>query len=97
LFVQALTIISHLFSSGLSRMVYEHLLRCFILEDPSLRFLKLFQDAATVAHGDIPRSVALVLGVSKLLAMEKNTYGLCPIVIGNVFFQLISHSIVLQL
>jgi hypothetical protein len=97
LFVQALTAISHLFSGGLSRMVYEHLSKCFILEDPSLGFLKLFQDAAIVACGDIPRSVALVLGASRLLAMAKNTSGFRPIIIGDMFLQLISRSIVPQL
>jgi hypothetical protein len=42
LFAQTLTIAPHLFSGGLSGMVYEHFLGCFILEDPSSRFLELF-------------------------------------------------------
>jgi hypothetical protein len=42
LFAQALTIAPHLSSSGLSRMVYEHLSICFIPEDPSLEFLEFF-------------------------------------------------------
>jgi hypothetical protein len=42
-------------------MVYEHLLGCFILEDPSSWFLKLFLVVVVVvAHGDILRSMALV-------------------------------------
>jgi len=67
-------------------MAYEHLSRCLILEDPSLRFLKLFQVVATtIIHGDILRSMALVLGVNKLLATIKDTSGLHLIIIGKVF------------
>jgi len=53
LFTQALTIIPHLFSGGLFGMVYEHLLRCFILEDQSLGFSKLLQVGVSIVHGDI--------------------------------------------
>jgi len=63
LFAQALIITPHLFFHGLYGMVYEHILGCFIPKDPSSRFSKLFQIVVVVAHGDIPRSVALVLGV----------------------------------
>jgi hypothetical protein len=66
-------------------MVYEHLLGCFIPMDPSSRFLKLFQVATAIAHGDIPKVVGLVLGTSKLLAMVKDIGGLCPITISEVF------------
>jgi hypothetical protein len=55
LFAQALTIARHLSLGGLSGMVYEHIFGCFIQEDPSLRFSKLFKIAIVVAHGDIPR------------------------------------------
>jgi len=34
--------------------------------------------------------VALVLRVSRLLAMAKDTCGLCPIVVAKVFLQLIN-------
>jgi hypothetical protein len=76
-------------------MVYKHFLGCFILEDPSSRFLELIQVAIIVARGDIPRSVALVMGVNKLLAMAKDFGGFRPIARGEVFFVLISCSIVL--
>jgi hypothetical protein len=65
-------------------MVYEHFLGCFIPNDPSLRFLELFQ-IVVVVHGDIPRSMTLVLGVNKLLAMTKDMNGLCFITICKVF------------
>jgi len=76
-------------------MVYEHFLGCFIPEDPSSGFSKLIQVATIVAHGDIPRSVALVMGVNKLLAMAKDFCGFRPIAISEVFFLLIKCSIVL--
>jgi hypothetical protein len=72
-------------------MVYEHFLGCFIPEDPSSRFSELF----LVALGDILKSMALVLGVNKLLALAKDIGGFRPIIVGEVFFQLISRSIIL--
>jgi hypothetical protein len=66
-------------------MVYDHFSSCFILEDPYLGFLELFQVVITIPHGDILRSVALVLEVNKLLVMAKDIGGLCLIAIGNMF------------
>ncbi len=80
---------------GFFGIVYEHLLICFILEDPSLRFLELFQDVVTVARGDIFRSLALVFGANRLLAMAKDLGGFHPIIVSDVFFQLISYFSVL--
>jgi hypothetical protein len=78
-------------------MVYEHFSRCLILEDPSSRFLELLQVVVVIVHGDISRSVALVLRANKLLAMAKAIGGLCPITIGEVLLELINYSIILQL
>jgi len=61
-------------------MVYEHFLKCFIPKDPSSGFLKLFQVVATIAHGDILKSIALMLGVSILLIE-----GFRHIVVGEMF------------
>jgi hypothetical protein len=66
-------------------VVYEHLERCFIPEDPSTRFLKLFQAIIVVTHGDIPRSMALVLGASRSLAMIKDAGGLRLIIVDDVY------------
>ncbi len=41
--------------------------------------------------------MALTLGANKLLVMAKDTCGLHPIVVGEVFLQLISRYVVLQL
>lgn len=92
LFAQALTFVPHLFSSGLYGMAYEHHLGCFIPEDPSSRFSKLFQ-VVVIAHGDIFRSMALMLGFSRLLIMAKDIGGIFFIIVSKVFFGLISHSI----
>ncbi len=51
----------------------------------------------TIVHGGIPRAATLVLGANRLLVMAKDIGGLCPIIMGEVFFQRINHSIVLQL
>ncbi len=85
MFAQALAITPHLSSGGLSRMVYEYLLGRFIPKDPSSKISKLFQAIVTIVRGDIPMSMALVLGANRLLAMVKDTNGLCPIAIGEVF------------
>jgi hypothetical protein len=74
LIAQALTTTPHLSSGGLSVMVYEHLSKCLISKDPSLRFSELFQVTFIIARGDIFRLMALVLGVNKLLAMVKDSY-----------------------
>jgi hypothetical protein len=95
LFAQALAIIPHLSLGGFFGMVYEHLLGCFIPEDLTLGFSKLFQDFVVVVHEDILRLVALVLKVNKLLTMAKDTGGFRLIVISKVFPRLINHSIVL--
>jgi hypothetical protein len=85
LFVQALTIVPHLTLGGISKMVYDHLSKCFILENPYLGFSKLFQVVAIVAQGDILMLMALMLGVIKLLVMEKDTISFCPIIVGKAF------------
>jgi hypothetical protein len=58
----------------------------FHIRGPLLGFLKLFHVVITVARGDIPKSVALVLEVNKLLTMAKDINGLRPIIVGEVFF-----------
>jgi hypothetical protein len=66
-------------------MVYQHFSGCFILKDPFSGFSELFQVVVIVTYGDIPRSMALVLGVNRLLARAKDTSGLHPISMGEVF------------
>jgi len=67
----------------------------FHIRGPILGFSEIFQINIVVTHGDILRSMALVLGVNKLLKMERDVRGLYLIAINKLFFQLISHSIVL--
>jgi hypothetical protein len=96
MFAQALAIAPHLSSGRFSRMVYEHLSGCLTTKDPSLRFSELIKVATNViVRGDIHKSMALVLGVNKLLAMAKDISGLRLIAISKVFLRLISCSIIL--
>jgi len=85
IFAQALAITPHLSFGGLSGMVYEHLLGCFILKDPSLGFSKLFQVMAIVVRGDISRLVALMVVVNRLLIMAKDISGLPLIIMGKIY------------
>jgi len=62
---------------------------------PSSGILKLFEAIDVIVYEDIPKSVALVLGVNRLLAMAKDIGGLCPIATKEVFFRLINLFIVL--
>jgi hypothetical protein len=96
-FTQALAIAPHLSSSGIYGRAYEHLLGCYISEDPSSRFLELFEVVVIVTHGDILGPMALVLKANKLLVLAKDIRGFHCIAIGKVFFQLINGSIVLKL
>jgi hypothetical protein len=95
LFAQTLAITPHLSSGGLSRMVYEHISKCFIPKDPSSGFLKLFQVVVVITRRDIPKLVALMLGANKLLKMAKDISGFRHIVVGKMFLRLINHSIIL--
>jgi hypothetical protein len=59
--------------------------------------MELFQVVIIVIHGDIHRSMALVLGANKLLATAKDIRSYRLIIVGKTFFQLINRSIVLEL
>jgi hypothetical protein len=48
-------------------------------------------------HKDILRLVVLMLGVSKLLTIAKDIGNFSLTIVSEMFFQLINHSIVLQL
>jgi hypothetical protein len=71
LFTPALATTPHLFLSGLSRMVYEYLLNCFIPKDPSLGFLELFHVVVAITCGDILRSMALMLRLTNCWKWQK--------------------------
>jgi hypothetical protein len=67
----------------------------FHIRSPILKVFGIILGGCYCCSWDIPRSMALVLEVSKLLAMAKDIGGLRPITIGEVFLWFISHSIVL--
>ncbi len=68
-----------------SSLTYEHLSGCFILEDPSSGFSKLFQVVIIVVRGAFLKSMALVLGANRLLTIAKDIGGLHPIAVSEVF------------
>jgi hypothetical protein len=55
------------------------------IRGPIFKFLELFQITTVVAHGDILKSMGLMLGVSKLLVMAKDIGNLRPIAVSKVF------------
>ena len=50
-----------------------------------------------VARGDIPTSVACLLGSSRLVAVQKPQGGVRPLAIGEGFYRLISRAICMQI
>lgn len=50
-----------------------------------------------MAQGSISVGIVRTLRASRILAIAKNTSGIRPIAIGEVFLRLISHILVLQL
>jgi hypothetical protein len=53
---------------------------------PHTKGFKIISNCCYYLSWGYLRLVALMLGANKLLAMAKDTGGLCPIVIGEVFF-----------
>jgi len=53
---------------------------------PIFRVFEIIPGTVTIAHGDILRLVALMLGVSRLLVMAKDIGGLCPIAVSEICF-----------
>jgi hypothetical protein len=66
-----------------------NILRLFHTRGPILKVFGIIQVVLIVVHGDIPKLMALMLWANRLLAMAKNIGGLCPIIISEVFFDLL--------
>ncbi len=76
----------HLSISGHSRMVFEHLLKCFHPKDSAYGFFQLFQLCSHIAQGHIPPQIAHVLGVAHMLTMTKPLGEVHPIVMGESLY-----------
>jgi hypothetical protein len=61
----------------------------FHTKGPILKVFRIIPDCYYCCSWGYPRSVALVLGVSKLLAMAKDIGGFRPIAVGKVFVYLL--------
>ncbi|KAL2634313.1 hypothetical protein R1flu_005792 [Riccia fluitans] len=77
-------------------MVFELLCDCFTLEDPSSDFDFLFDLCLHIAQGQVPASMAYLLGASCLLALEKPSGGVRPIAVGEVLYRLVAHTLGFQ-
>ncbi|KAL2630334.1 hypothetical protein R1flu_015020 [Riccia fluitans] len=77
-------------------MVFELLRDCFIPEDFASGFDLLFQLCTHVAQGHLSLAAARLLGPSRLLAIEKDSGGVRPIVVGEALYRLVAQSLSLQ-
>ncbi|KAL2635507.1 hypothetical protein R1flu_006986 [Riccia fluitans] len=75
IFITALAKSPRLSSGGPSAMVFELLQDCFTPEDLTSGFDLLFQLCSHIACGHLSSPVARILGVSRLLALEKDSGG----------------------
>ncbi len=87
---------SHLLTSGHSRMVFEHLWNYFHPEDLVNGFPHLFQLCFYIAQGHIPPQITHVLGATHLLTMTKLLGGIHPIAMGEVSYRFTSYTLCFQ-
>ncbi len=78
-------------------MVYELLQDYFVLDDSASGFDLFFEICKHIAHGHVLPSISRLFVASQLLALEKQAKGIRPITIGEVIYQLIGHTLVIQL
>ncbi|KAL2649469.1 hypothetical protein R1flu_017597 [Riccia fluitans] len=83
-------------SGGPSGMVFELLRDCFTLEDLASGFDLLFDLCTHIAQGRVSPSTAYLLGASRLLALEKPSGGVRPIVMGEVLYRLVARTLGFQ-
>ncbi|KAL2629302.1 hypothetical protein R1flu_013988 [Riccia fluitans] len=74
-------------------MVFELLHDCFTLEDPASGFDLLFDLCIHIAQGRLSASMAYFLGASRLLALERPSGGVRPIVVGEVDIQNVFNTV----
>jgi len=87
---------SHLSTSGPSKMAFEHLRNCFHCEDSKSGFFHLFQLCFHIAQGHILPQIAHVFRAIRLLAMTKPSGGVRSIAVGESLYQLTSHTLCFQ-
>ncbi|KAL2614144.1 hypothetical protein R1flu_025836 [Riccia fluitans] len=77
-------------------MVFELLRDCFTPEDPASSFDILFDLCIHIAQGRVSASTTYLLGASHLLALEKPSGGVRPIVVGEVLYLLVARTLGFQ-
>ena len=96
-FVRALRTSPSHSSVGVYGGVFEHYRDVLDPADPASGFDLLFELASRVARGDIPHSVAQMLGTSRLVALQKPLGGVRPLAVGEAFYRLVSRAICMQI
>jgi hypothetical protein len=88
---------SHLSTSGIFGMVFEHFRNCFHLGDSTSGFLQLFELCSHIVKSHIPPQIARVLCATHLLTMTKLLSKVRPIIVGEALYRLISRALCFQL
>jgi hypothetical protein len=83
-------------SNNFSSMVYDLLRNCFVLEDFLNGFDFFSEVCGHIDRGHVPSSVLYLLVASQLLALEKQTHDIQPILIRNVTYWLADHALTIQ-
>jgi hypothetical protein len=94
-FVSDLVRSLHLFSIGLSSMVYELLRDYFVPNDFTSGFDLFFEVCGHIAQGHGPPLISCFLSTSPLLALEKQSESIHPITINEVTYCLVAHILVI--
>ncbi|KAL2634304.1 hypothetical protein R1flu_005783 [Riccia fluitans] len=95
-FSMALARSPHLSSGGPLGMVFELLRDCFTPQDPTSGFDLLFDLCTHIAQGRVFPSTAYLLGASRLLALEKPSGSVRPIVMEEVLHRLVACTLGFQ-
>jgi hypothetical protein len=74
-------------------MVYELLWDFFVLNNSTSGFYFFFEMCKHIVRGHFPQSISHMFVASQLLALEKQTKGVWPIMIREVIYQLITHTL----
>jgi hypothetical protein len=95
-FIYVLTCFPRFSSSGPLGMVYELLHGCFVFNNSTSGFDILFELCGHIFCGHVPPLVSCLLVALRLLALEKQAIGIHPIAIGEVIYQLVARTLIIQ-
>jgi hypothetical protein len=76
-------------------MVYEPLQDYFILDDYVSAFDLFFKVCEHITWGHVPPLILCFLSAFRLLGLEKQYGSICPIMISDVTYHLVAHTLVI--